>query len=104
MPAELQYFVKLILILSQGQASVERGFDVNKAVLKVNMNEKSVVSHKLIEDRIQKNSLLSSTIEITNKLIRSAKAASQRNELDHEQEKKGVKQDEYNQQLSIFEE
>ena len=38
MPAELQYFVKLILILSQGQASVERGFDVNKAVLNVNMN------------------------------------------------------------------
>ena len=96
--------MKLILILSQGQASVERGFDVNKAVLKVNMNEKSVVSHKLIEDRIQKNSLLSSTIEITNKLIRSAKTACQRNELDREQEKNGVKQDEYNQQLTIFEE
>ena len=61
------------------------------------------MSHKLIENRIQKNSLLSS-IEITNKLIRSAKAACQRNELDREQEKNGVKQDEYNQQLTIFEE
>ena len=54
---------------------VQRGFNVNKTVLKGNMNEKSLVSRKLIMDRMQKNSLLPSIIEITNKLIRSAKAA-----------------------------
>ena len=54
---------------------VQRGFNVNKTVLKGNMNEKSLVSRKLIMDRMQKNSLLPSIIEIANKLIRSAKAA-----------------------------
>ena len=44
MPTELQSVVKLLLVLSNRQASVERGFNVNKTVLKVNMNEKSVVS------------------------------------------------------------
>ena len=48
MPTELQSAVKLLLVLSNRQASVERGFNVNKTVLKVNMNEKSVASLELL--------------------------------------------------------
>ena len=54
MPTELQSVVKLSLVLSNRQASVERGFNVNKTVLKVNMNEKSVVSLELLIHHMQK--------------------------------------------------
>ena len=53
MPTELQSVVKLILVLSNRQASVERGFNVNKTVLKVNINEKSVVSLELLIHHMQ---------------------------------------------------
>ena len=66
------------------------------------MNVENVVSCKLIIDRMQKNSLLPSTIEIINKLRRSVKAAHQRYEFDREQQKKSVKQDELNQQFTIL--
>ena len=102
MRTELQSVVKLILVLSHGQASVGKGFNVNKTVLKVDMNEKGVVSHKLIIDHMLINSLLTSTIKITNKLKRFVKAARERYKLDREQQKKSVKQDERNQQLTIL--
>ena len=44
MPTELQSVLKLILVLSYGEASVERGLNVNKTVLKDTMSGKSVVS------------------------------------------------------------
>ena len=102
MPTELQSVLKLILALSHGQASVERGFNVSKTVLRVNMSDKGAVSCKLIIDHMQKNKLLSSIIELTNKLIRSVKAAHQRDQFDLEQQKKNAKQDESNQQLEIL--
>ena len=39
-PAELKSILKLVLVLSHSQVSIERGFNVNKTFLKVNMNEK----------------------------------------------------------------
>ena len=56
-PAELKSILKLVLVLSHGQTSIERGFNVNKSILKVNMNEKSVVARKIIIDHMQKNNL-----------------------------------------------
>ena len=54
-PTELRSVVTLILVLSNGQASVERGFNVDKTLLRVNKNEKSIVPRKLIIDKMQKN-------------------------------------------------
>ena len=99
MPTEFQSVLKLILVLSHGQASVKRGFNVNNTVLNVNVSEKSVVSRKLIIDHMQKNNLLPSTIELTKKLIRSVKTGRQ---LDPEQQKKNAKHDEGNQHLEIL--
>ena len=48
---------------------------------------------------MQKNSLLPSTIELTNKLIKSVKCAHQRYHIDLEQQKKRAKSDACNQQL-----
>ena len=54
--AELRSIIKLVLVLSDDQASIERDFDVNKAILKVNMNG-NYQGRKIIIDHMQKNNL-----------------------------------------------
>ena len=102
MPAQLTSILKLVLIFSHGQSSVERGFNVNKDVVKVNLQEKSVISRKMIIDHMQKNNVSPSTIEITRKLARSVKAARQMYHLDLEEHKKNAKKNECNEQLKIL--
>ena len=55
--AELKSILKLVLVLSHGQASIERGFNLNETILKVNMNEKSVIAREIIIDHMQTNNL-----------------------------------------------
>lgn len=45
--------VKSLLILSHGQASVERGFSVNKDTLRPNLTEKNLVALRLVNDTIK---------------------------------------------------
>ena len=52
---------------------MERGFNVNKTFLKVNMNEKSVVPRKIIIDHMQKNNLDPASITITKQPAKNAK-------------------------------
>ena len=49
--------LKLVLVLSHGQANVERCFSVNNNVLKFNMSENSIVSRKLIIDHMKCHNL-----------------------------------------------
>ncbi|KAL0146888.1 hypothetical protein M9458_057827 [Cirrhinus mrigala] len=49
---ELWGFVKKLLILSHGQATVERGFSINKEVETCNMDEQTVVAQRLICDHL----------------------------------------------------
>ena len=58
-----------------------------------------MLSGKIIIDHIQKNSLLPSTSELTNKFIRSVKCACQHYHIDLEQQKKKAKSDACNEQL-----
>jgi len=44
--------VKLVLVLSHGNASVERGFSVNKELLMENVLEETVVSQRIVYDAI----------------------------------------------------
>ena len=74
---ELNYVMKVIWILSHGQASVGRGFSINKSVLKVNITEESIVSKKLVRDHIIANKLESHTVPISNQLICSVSCACQ---------------------------
>ena len=53
-PNELKSILTLVLDISQGQASVERGFNTNKSMSKVNLSEKSMVSRNVIIDHLQK--------------------------------------------------
>ena len=99
--AKLKSILKLVLVLSHGQASIERGFNLNETILKVNMNEKSVIAGEIIIDHMQKNNLNPPSITITKKLIMSVKAARQRYQDALEEEKKNEKQKEQNDQLKF---
>lgn len=46
------YFVKTVMILSHGNAAVERGFSVNKRCLVENQHEKSLIAQRTIYDAI----------------------------------------------------
>ena len=48
---------KLAFVLSHGQSHIERGFSVKKEVLQHNMQEKSLISQRLIYDSIQSRDL-----------------------------------------------
>ena len=53
-PNEIKSLLTLALVISQEQASVERGFNANNSICKVNLSEKSMVSKKMIIDHILK--------------------------------------------------
>jgi hypothetical protein len=45
--------IRLILTLSHGNATVESGFSINKAVLVENMLEELVIAQRVVYDAIQ---------------------------------------------------
>ena len=50
---KLWAFVKKCMVVSHGQATVERGFSENKMVLETNMGEKTLVARRTIKDYIR---------------------------------------------------
>ena len=75
---ELAAVVKILLILSHGQASAERGFSEKNIVLAQNMKVESIVVRRLIKDHLVSNSLQRQTIDITNEMMLSLKMSHQR--------------------------
>ena len=63
--------LKLVLVLSHGQANVERCFSVNNNVLKCNMSGKSIMSQKVIIDHTKSHNLLPQSFPITRSLLHS---------------------------------
>ena len=45
--------MQLLLLLSHGQASVERGFSVNKEIATSNLMEHNLIAHRVIKDHAQ---------------------------------------------------
>ena len=60
------------------------------------------MSRKMIIDHMQKTCLVKSSIELTNKCIKSVNCGPQRYHIDFEQQKKKAKSDACNQQLEIL--
>ena len=73
--ANLWDFVKMFLILYHGQATIERGFSINKQLLVENMKPKSLVALRRIEDHMKYSEQSPETIKVPNKMIRSVKEA-----------------------------
>ena len=85
---ELSKVVIIILTLSHGQADIERGFSQNKTVLQQNIKEDSISSKRIIKDHMLANKLQPHSIEITNELRKSVRAARTRYAVYLEEEKK----------------
>ena len=66
--------VKKLLLLSHGQATVERGFSVNKEIDDTNMAERTLVARRQIVESIRSAGGVHK-IEITSKLLMSAASA-----------------------------
>lgn len=85
--SELWSFCKKLLLLSHGQATVERGFSINKEVETCNMQEETMVSHRLICDYVSIcGGLLN--VPITKELLASAASARSRYRMHLDQQKK----------------
>ena len=49
---ELFEVVIMVLVLSHGQAAVERGFSVNKEIEVENMKQQTLIAHRVICDHV----------------------------------------------------
>nr|XP_033485749.1 uncharacterized protein LOC117258737 isoform X2 [Epinephelus lanceolatus] len=85
--AELWSFVEKLLLLSHGQATVERGFFINKEVEMCNMNKDTVVSQRLICDYV---SMCGGVLKVplTKELLNECTTARNRYRIDLEDERK----------------
>ena len=61
--------MKIILSLRHDQASVERSFSVNNAVINVTMSGDSIVAKKIIKDHMISNKLTFKSVQITNFIL-----------------------------------
>ena len=85
---ELSFVLKLLLTLTHGQASVERGFSHNIAVLKTNVSPETVIAKRMIKDHMLSHDLKPYTIEISKPLVLAFKPARQKYEIHLEEERK----------------
>lgn len=83
--------IKAVLILSHGQATVERGFSFNKEIITENMMDKTVIAKHRILDYIKANGGVVN-IAITKPLLTAAVAGQQNYNHNLEQEKEKIKE------------
>ena len=99
---KLWNLVKCLLVLSHGQAGVERGFSVNKEAMQYHFKERSVVALRIIYDHIQSAGGILN-VEIDQPLRNAVKSASSqyRNELKRQkEEEKSREQEEANKEVN----
>ena len=70
--------VKFLLTLSHSQATVERGFSINKEVLTPNLKKVSLTAMHLIHDTISTQQVEVANFDITEELFKSCSPASNR--------------------------
>lgn len=75
-PEVLDNFVRKILILSHGQAAVERGFNINKETIVENQLEESLIAQRRVFDSIRNLDIAS--LEISQKMIRMVRGSCRR--------------------------
>lgn len=89
---ELKTVVKFVLILSHGNAEVERGFSVNKECLQDNMRESTLIGFRTVYDTVQKMGGIEK-VPITKPLLQSAKNAYARYKESIEARRKAEKEE-----------
>ncbi|KAJ8393827.1 hypothetical protein AAFF_G00055560 [Aldrovandia affinis] len=84
---ELWDIVQKVLLLSHGQASVERGFSVNKNITVANMKERTLIAQRVIVDHLHHVGGVAN-VGMTKELLQSAGCARQRYHVYLNEEKK----------------
>ena len=75
---EVWNIFKIVFVLSHGQASIERGFSVNKHLLVENLKTQSLIALRRIENHMSSSGKTPYDIEITKDMLRHTKEASRR--------------------------
>ena len=70
--------VMIVCVTSHGQATIERGFSVNKEVLEPNMEELSLIAQRIVYDQIIASNVKIHEYKITNDLLKSCRLAHSR--------------------------
>ena len=75
MYAKLQHLIKIILILSHGQAEVERGFSSNKSLIDDNMSTDTIVALHSVHDYLKFHDLKADEVKMTKDILASCRQA-----------------------------
>ncbi|KAG1654624.1 Transcription termination factor 2 [Nymphon striatum] len=89
---QLLSVVKLILVMSHGQASVERGFSINKEIEVENMKEHTLVARRMVCDHVNTVKGVTS-VDINKSLLLSVKHSRKKYEQYLEQQRVNKKSD-----------
>lgn len=89
-PVQVWSVVKLLLLMSHGQATVGRGFSVNKEVAVENLKERSFIAQRIIRDHIESVGGLPN-VQISKKKLLMSSAGAQQKYLSHLEEQRRMK-------------
>ena len=84
---DLENVVRLVLILSHGNAKVESGFSINNDILPENMLEESIVSQRIVYEGVHKAGS-AEDVEITPEMLKAVKASHRTYKAAHEEKQK----------------
>ena len=76
--AQVLSVCQIVFVLSHGQSFTERGFSINREVLDVNMQEKSLTSQRIVYDTLQDSDQKIDEINITQDLRKHCRLAYQK--------------------------
>ena len=71
----LGFVIKIVLIFSHGQASIESGFSINSSIIVENLHEESLVAQRLVYDSVSSLGGIKKidTIPINKEILKSVK-------------------------------
>ena len=96
--------ISMLLMLSHGQATVERGFSINKEILTANLSEETLTNRRLVKDFIRTVGERVDAIEIPDSVVTLGLQAKKMYETALEQKRKQVKIDEKSRKRNAVEE
>ena len=73
--SKLRNVFSMLLILSHGQAQVERGFSTNKLLLDVNMQNEILVAQRIVHDHMFSENMKPQDPQLTKRLMKLVKDA-----------------------------
>ena len=102
--SELSFVLKVVFVLSHGEAAVERGFNFKDQSLKENISAESLNVHRIITDHMISCNVKPETIDIPNNVLLSAKSSRVKYEEAKKQNRKKEESETRNHNLEIINE